>query len=307
MIEAVLAAAMEVAVLMGNAAHAVPSMKVFCATTGELGPSNLFVSNSSSSREIRCRGCYSLQLRDVVLRSSPAAMSTLTNNITHALQPQREQLQQLTRSVPKSTAPRVGRTATRATLLEPTDLNAKSLLEFGKLADDLNFDQNPVAPPPSKFVQRSNSTIISSSCNSRAVRAGDAGKTPLLQQQMYHRNTNSSDSSFSGSVGEALTSHAKLRRSRSLEENKRMQREMIPLHRLRQGGFVEDSLMYRQIFVIRSYEVGADRTTSVQTIVSLFQVNSAPEKSKHCSCNIQSQTAQSKLTTVQILGIPNRI
>ncbi|CAK9211776.1 unnamed protein product [Sphagnum troendelagicum] len=46
---------------------------------------------------------------------------------------------------------------------------------------------------------------------------------------------------------------------------------MIPLHRLRQGGFVEDSLMYRQIFVIRSYEVGADRTTSVQTIVSLFQ------------------------------------
>jgi hypothetical protein len=35
-IEAVLAAAMEVAALMGNAAHAVPSMKVFRATTGEL-------------------------------------------------------------------------------------------------------------------------------------------------------------------------------------------------------------------------------------------------------------------------------
>lgn len=307
MIEAVLAAAMEVAALMGNAAHAVPSMKVFRATTGELRQSNSFVSNSSSSRKIRCRGCYSLQLRDVVLRSSPAAMSTLTNNITHALQPQRQQLQQLTRSVPKSTAPRVGRTATRATLLEPTDLSAKSLLEFGKLADDLNFDQNPVAPPPRKFVQRSNSTIISSSCNSRAVRAGDAGLTPLLKQQMYHRNTNSSDSSFSGSVGEALTSHAKLRRSRTLEQNKRMQREMIPLHRLRQGGFVEDSLMYRQIFVIRSYEVGADRTTSVQTIVSLFQENSAPEESKHCSCNIQSQIAQSKLTTVQISRNPNRI
>ncbi len=292
---------------MGNAVHAVPCMKVFRATTGELRQSNSSVSNSSSSREIRCRGCYSLQLREVVLRSSPAAMSTLTNNITHALQPQRRQLQQLTRSVPKSTTPRVGRTATRATLLEPTDLSAKSLLEFGKLADDLNFDQNPVAPPPSKFVQRINSTIISSSCNSRAVRAADAGNTPLLQQQMYQRNTNSSDSSFSGSVGEALTSHAKLRRSRSLEENKRMQREMIALHRLRQGGFVEDSLMYRQIFVIRSYEVGADRTTSVQTIVSLFQVNSAPEKSKHCSSNVQSQTAQSKLTTVQILRNPNRI
>ena len=78
---------------------------------------------------------------------------------------------------------------------------------------------------------------------------------------------------FSGSVEEALTSHAaKLKKARSFSQDKeRLRREMIPLHQLRQGGFAENSLMYRQIFVIRSYEVGLDKSTSVREIFSLFQ------------------------------------
>lgn len=78
---------------------------------------------------------------------------------------------------------------------------------------------------------------------------------------------------FSSSVEEALTSHtAKLKKARSFSQDKeRLRREMIPLHQQRQGGFAENSLMYRQIFVIRSYEVGPDKSTSVREIFSLFQ------------------------------------
>jgi hypothetical protein len=78
---------------------------------------------------------------------------------------------------------------------------------------------------------------------------------------------------FSGSVEEALTSHtAKLKKARSVsQEKERLRREMIPLNQLRQGGFAENSLMYRQIFVIRSYEVGPDKSTSVREIFSLLQ------------------------------------
>jgi hypothetical protein len=48
--------------------------------------------------------------------------------------------------------------------------------------------------------------------------------------------------------------------------------ESIPLHELRQGGFAEENaLLYRQLFVIRSYEVGADKSTSIKEIFSLFQ------------------------------------
>jgi len=52
-----------------------------------------------------------------------------------------------------------------------------------------------------------------------------------------------------------------------------------PLHnQLCNGGFVESNrLLYRQKFVIRSYEVGADKATSITTILSFFQV---------CTCSI---------------------
>ena len=52
--------------------------------------------------------------------------------------------------------------------------------------------------------------------------------------------------------------------------------KLVPLHQLRQAEFLENRMQFRQKFVIRSYEVGADKTTSITTIFSFFQV------SKHC-------------------------
>lgn len=47
----------------------------------------------------------------------------------------------------------------------------------------------------------------------------------------------------------------------------------VPLHQLRHGEFLENQKLYRQKFVIRSYEVGADKATSITTMVSFFQVS----------------------------------
>lgn len=47
----------------------------------------------------------------------------------------------------------------------------------------------------------------------------------------------------------------------------------VPVDALRQGRLVESRLVYRQTFVIRSYEVGADRTASIETLMNHFQVH----------------------------------
>ncbi|KAG0582680.1 hypothetical protein KC19_3G077100 [Ceratodon purpureus] len=54
-------------------------------------------------------------------------------------------------------------------------------------------------------------------------------------------------------------------------KNENMVKKSVPLHQLRQGEFLENHLLYRQKFVIRSYEVGADKATSITTIFSFFQ------------------------------------
>ncbi|KAG0557045.1 hypothetical protein KC19_11G098600 [Ceratodon purpureus] len=45
----------------------------------------------------------------------------------------------------------------------------------------------------------------------------------------------------------------------------------VPVDALRQGRLVESKLVYRQTFVIRSYEIGADRTASIETMMNHFQ------------------------------------
>lgn len=45
----------------------------------------------------------------------------------------------------------------------------------------------------------------------------------------------------------------------------------VPVDALRQGRLVESRLVYRQTFVIRSYEIGADRTASIETMMNHFQ------------------------------------
>lgn len=38
------------------------------------------------------------------------------------------------------------------------------------------------------------------------------------------------------------------------------------------GGFAEDRFVYRQSFVIRSYEIGPDKTATMETLMNLLQV-----------------------------------
>jgi hypothetical protein len=58
-----------------------------------------------------------------------------------------------------------------------------------------------------------------------------------------------------------------------LTEQEESRRKLQELAALRQGRVLGDSRVFRQTFVIRSYEVGPDGRTSIDTIVSLFQVH----------------------------------
>ena len=39
------------------------------------------------------------------------------------------------------------------------------------------------------------------------------------------------------------------------------------------GRFVEDRLVYRQVFAIRSYEIGPDKTVTIETLMNFLQVS----------------------------------
>lgn len=45
-----------------------------------------------------------------------------------------------------------------------------------------------------------------------------------------------------------------------------------PLHACLLGRFVEDNFVYRQAFIIRSYEIGPDKTATMETLMNLLQV-----------------------------------
>lgn len=48
----------------------------------------------------------------------------------------------------------------------------------------------------------------------------------------------------------------------------------VPSHAtLRMGRFVEERFVYRQTFMIRSYEIGPDKTATMETLMNLLQVN----------------------------------
>lgn len=45
-----------------------------------------------------------------------------------------------------------------------------------------------------------------------------------------------------------------------------------PLHACLLGRFVEDRFVYRQTFSVRSYEIGPDKTATMETLMNLLQV-----------------------------------
>ena len=46
--------------------------------------------------------------------------------------------------------------------------------------------------------------------------------------------------------------------------------------RLRLGSLLEDGLSYKESFIVRCYEVGINKTATVETIANLLQVRSRP-------------------------------
>jgi fatty acyl-ACP thioesterase A len=46
--------------------------------------------------------------------------------------------------------------------------------------------------------------------------------------------------------------------------------------RLRMGSLLDDGLSYKESFVVRSYEVGINKTATVETIANLLQVPPPP-------------------------------
>lgn len=154
-----------------------------------------------------------------------------------------------------------------AVLMDPTsrDLQKRrsSLLEFGKLSQEL---MNPI-------INNNSESVINSSSSSSAIHQSTASAGSSSSEAAAASGLALSYSDHQTTVGEALTTHAQRVKARSPEDSERLRRVMIPLHKFRQGGFVENCFMYRQVFVIRSYEVGADKTTSIDKIFSLFQVS----------------------------------
>lgn len=55
------------------------------------------------------------------------------------------------------------------------------------------------------------------------------------------------------------------------ENQRRHDKTEVPVDVFRQGRLVESRLVYGQTFVIRSYEIGADRTASIETMMNHFQ------------------------------------
>jgi hypothetical protein len=62
------------------------------------------------------------------------------------------------------------------------------------------------------------------------------------------------------------------RRKQEEEESTTAARLVLPIDTLWCGRLVENDLVYRQAFIIRSYEAGFDRIASIETISNLFQV-----------------------------------
>jgi len=61
------------------------------------------------------------------------------------------------------------------------------------------------------------------------------------------------------------------RRKQEEEESTTATRLVLPIDTLWRGRLVENDLVYRQAFIIRSYEAGFDRIASIETISNLFQ------------------------------------
>jgi hypothetical protein len=123
-----------------------------------------------------------------------------------------------------------------------------------------------------RFLSNSSQLGLKNSTSSRAskfvlaVQAKSNGRTPSQDKRnatLVH----------SEAVPEDPPPTSTSQETPSSPKTENLVKKSVPLHELRQGEFLENRMLYRQKFVIRSYEVGADRATSITTIFSFFQVS----------------------------------
>ncbi|XP_040985653.1 palmitoyl-acyl carrier protein thioesterase, chloroplastic-like [Juglans microcarpa x Juglans regia] len=87
------------------------------------------------------------------------------------------------------------------------------------------------------------------------------------------RSSRGIDSTINGSMvhGINLGEVAPVMGNKNRESTKEISGVDAPLHAVLLGRFVEDQFVYRQTFIIRSYEIGPDKTATMETLMNLLQ------------------------------------
>lgn len=94
-----------------------------------------------------------------------------------------------------------------------------------------------------------------------------------MTHPVHHEKNTATLSTWIAALATAVLAVEKQRRI----SDAAMAHKLVALDTLRRGKLVENDLVYRQTFVIRSYEAGFDKIASIETIANLFQVsNSLP-------------------------------
>ena len=106
------------------------------------------------------------------------------------------------------------------------------------------------------------------SFNGGALSEGAAALNPVENKRVYK-----SPMAVMSPVGDQETKHSSGVIGSRPQALNTVNSTLVPVNPFSGGRIIEDRKMYRQTFVIRSYEVGADRTASIETLTNLLQVS----------------------------------
>ncbi|KAL9259278.1 Oleoyl-acyl carrier protein thioesterase 1, chloroplastic-like protein [Drosera capensis] len=135
-------------------------------------------------------------------------------------------------------------------------------------------------PPPSPSPLSSSSSLTPSSSTVRssplssAVRSATQCRFPCPSAIPHRRRRSFSSVAVSCSAASSGSNSADLAQKSKKESanGAAMTMTMIPLaNQLRLGSLTEDGLSYKESFIVRSYEVGINKTATVETIANLLQ------------------------------------
>jgi fatty acyl-ACP thioesterase B len=121
---------------------------------------------------------------------------------------------------------------------------------FGEVLEKKNVAMAMVGPffPLRRLKKRSFSVIASASTPPRSIDAVNGRKINNI-------GINGGEAPFLGKMNSESSVDA-------------------PFHAVLLGRFLEERFVYRQTFIIRSYEIGPDKTATMETLMNLLQVGS---------------------------------